>query len=110
MLGEQFGLTATLGAGYESDVSPRQYTPYYNGNSYYYFSNLKATGLYGALTPGIVFFPASKFGLTATMGSLAYTRLKGKNTNQTGSNPPDETVNSFDAGFGFSQLQFGGTY
>ena len=111
MLGEQFGLTATLGAGYESDV--RRTAQYYVSQYGYpmtYYTNLKATGYYAALTPGIVFFPVPKFGLTATMGSLGYNRLTVKDNNQTGSNTTDETVSSFDAGFGFSQLQFGATY
>lgn len=76
MLGEQFSLTGTLGAGYESDMPARQYTQYPN----YYFSLQKSTGLHGALTPGIAFFPVPKFGLTATMGSLTYTRLNVKST------------------------------
>ena len=111
MLGEQFGLTATLGAGYESDV--RRTAQYYvtqYGYPMTYYTNLKATGYYAALTPGIVFFPVPKFGLTATMGSLGYNRLTVKDNNQTGSNTTDETSSSFDAGFGFSQLQFGATY
>lgn len=111
MLGEQFGLTATVGAGYESDL--RRAAQYYTTPGGYpniYYTNLKATGYYAALTPGIVFFPVPKFGLTATMGSLAYNRLTIKNNNQTSVNQPDETASAFDAGFGFSQLQFGGTY
>lgn len=111
MLGEQFGLTATVGAGYESDV--RRTAQYYSTPGGYpatYYTDLKATGYYAALTPGIVFFPVPKFGLTATMGNLAYNRLTIKNNNQTSANQPDETASTFDAGFGFSQLQFGGTY
>ena len=111
MLGEQFGLTATFGAGYESDVRrTAQYFVTQYGYPMPYYTNLKATGYYAALTPGIVFFPVPKFGLTATMGSLGYNRLTVKDNNQTGSNTTDETVSSFDAGFGFSQLQFGATY
>ncbi|WP_210514628.1 hypothetical protein [Hymenobacter terricola] len=110
MLSEQFGLTAGVGAGYESDL--RRSVQYYTSGGYptTYYTNLKATGYYAALTPGIVFFPVPKFGLTATIGSLAYNRLTIKNNNLTGSNIPDETASSFDAGFGFSQLQFGASY
>ena len=111
MLGEQFGLTATLGAGYESDV--QRAAKYYispNGYPLTYYTNLKETGYYAALTPGIVFFPVPKFGLMATIGSLGYNRLTVKNDNQTGGNASDETASSFDAGFGFSELQFGATY
>lgn len=109
MLSEQFGVTATVGAGYESDVISRQYYQAIGGYPGPYYSTMKATGFYGALMPGIVFFPVPKFGLTATMGSLSYTRLKAKN-DQAGNNATEETVSSFDAGFGFSQLQFGANY
>jgi hypothetical protein len=110
MLSEQFGLTATLGAGYESNVMTRQYYQSIGGGyPVPYSSKLKATGFYGALTPGIIFFPVPKFGLTATIGSLSYNRLKVKN-DQAGNNAPDETASSFDVGFGFSQLQFGANY
>ena len=111
MLSEQFGLIATVGAGYESDV--RRTAQYYVSQYGYpmtYYTNLKATGYYAAITPGIVFFPVPKFGLTATIGSLGYNRLTVKDNNQSGSNTADETASSFDAGFGFSQLQFGATY
>ena len=110
MLSEQFGLIATVGAGYESDVRRTvQYYPSQYG-SIAYNSDLKATGYYAALTPGIVFFPVPKFGLTATIGSLGYNRLTIKDNNQRGSNTADETISLFDAGFGFSQLQFGASY
>lgn len=111
MLSEQFGLIATVGAGYESDV--RQTVQYYvspYGYPMTYYANLKATGYYAAITPGIVFSPTPKFGLAATIGSLGYNRLTVKDNNQSGSNTADETASSFDAGFGFSQLQFGATY
>ena len=111
MLGEHFGLTAMLGAGFESNVAVHQSTLYYNGYpGSYYYSTMKATGYYAALTPGIIFFPIPKFGLTATVGSLAYNRLKVKDNSQAGSTAPEETLCSFNAGFGFSQLQFGATY
>ncbi|MBO2008530.1 hypothetical protein [Hymenobacter negativus] len=102
MLSEQFGLTATVGAGYESDVKAQQSTQYYNGYPINYYSTLKATGYYAAVTPGIVFFPVPKFGLTASIGSLGYNHLKVKDA--------DETASSFDAGFGLTQLQFGANY
>jgi hypothetical protein len=110
MLTEQFGLTAALGAGYESDLQRALSYQYYNGYPTPYYSNLKASGYYAAITPGVVFFPVPKFGLTATIGSLGYNHLTVKNNNQSGSGSADETASSFDAGFGFSQLQFGATY
>lgn len=111
MLSDQFGLTAALGAGYESDVrrTAQYYTSQY-GYPTFYYTNLKATGYYAALTPGIVFFPVPKFGLTATLGSLGYNRLTVKDNNQNGTNTTDETASAFDAGFGLNQLQFGATY
>ncbi|MBH8560218.1 hypothetical protein [Hymenobacter negativus] len=106
MLSEQFGLTTMLGAGYESDNNVSQ-SLYYNnyGNPSIYYSTRKLTGFYAALTPGIIFFPVPKLGLTASIGSLSYSRLKVKNDNNI-----DQTLNSLDAGFGLSQLQFGAGY
>jgi hypothetical protein len=105
MLSEQFGITAMLGVGYESNLD--RTLQYYQGYPYPYpyFSSLKTDGYYAALTPGIVFFPVPKFGLTATIGSLSYNRLKVKDNGSI-----DEVVSSFDAGFGFEQLQFGASY
>jgi hypothetical protein len=107
MLSEQFGLTAMLGAGYESDndVSRGIYYSSY-GAPISYYSTRKMTGYYTALTPGIIFFPVPKFGLTASIGSLGYNRLKVKNDNSS----IDQTLSAFDAGFGLSQLQFGAGY
>ena len=104
MLSEQFGLMAMLGAGYESDLD--RTLLYSNGYPFPapYYSTTKATGFYAALTPGIVFLPVPKFGLTATIGSLAYNRLKVKDTTI------DDNISTVDAGFGFSQLQFGANY
>jgi len=96
MLSEQFGLIATVGAGYESDVRRKaQYYVSQYGYPMTYYTNLKATGYYAAITPGIVFFPVPKFGLTATIGSLGYNRLTVKDNNQSGSNTADETASSF---------------
>ncbi|GAB3878688.1 hypothetical protein GCM10028824_41090 [Hymenobacter segetis] len=103
MFSEQFGMTATLGAGYESDSQWAQRTSSYP--PYYYYSNLKVSGYYVALTPGIVFFPVPKFGLTASIGSLSYNRLKVKDTGSA-----DRYLSALDAGFGLSQLQFGANY
>jgi len=101
MVSEQFGLFGTLGAGYASDYKQ-------TGSGAGGYSNLYGRGFYASLTPGIVFLPIPKFGLTATMGSLGYTRL-----NITTEDQPDgfeDVASSFAAGFGIRQLQFGGVY
>ena len=59
---------------------------------------------YAALTPGIIYFPIPKLGISATVGSVGYSRLK---ETPTASEPVTTT---FDASFGLSQLQFGGTW
>ncbi|MFC6222285.1 hypothetical protein ACFP2F_03450 [Hymenobacter artigasi] len=107
MLSEQFGLTTMLGAGYESDndVSRSLYYSTY-GYPVTYYSTRKMTGYYAAITPGIIFFPVPKFGLTATIGSLGYNHLKVNNDNTSA----DQTLGAFDAGFGLNKLQFGAGY
>lgn len=96
MLSEQFGVLGTLGAGYQRSNIPN------NNNS----SETKANGFYTAITPGIIFFPISKFGISASIGNLGYDRLE-LDTDDT---DDSSSTSTFGANFGLSQLQFGGTY
>ncbi|MDO7884607.1 hypothetical protein [Hymenobacter cheonanensis] len=99
MVTDQFGLVGTLAGGYENDFQPgigAQGT------------NITTDGAYVGLTPSIVFFPIPKLSFGASIGSLAYTHLTVK---------PDkaadgygDTISSFGAGFGLSQLLFSGTF
>lgn len=108
MLSEQFGFVGTLGAGYQTQ---RDYT--YTGNSSNsLISEAKASGYYAGLTPGIVFFPIPKLGLTASIGSLSLDHLNYDYPTNQGTTPNgyEDSSNTFGASFGLSQLQFGGTW
>jgi hypothetical protein len=104
MLTDQFGLTGTLGAGYEHDYRPGTT----NGNSN--TLALKSDGFYAGLTPGIVFFPVPKFSVGASVGGLNYSRLSVKPDGANLSNSYKDIASSFGANFGFSQLTFSGAF
>lgn len=108
MLSEQFGFVGTLGGGYQT---ARDFT-YLNTNNNYLISESKASGYYAGLTPGIVFFPIPKLGLTASIGSLSFDHLNYDYPTNQGNTPNgyEDSANSFGANFGLSQLQFGGTW
>ena len=102
MLTDQFGFTGTLGAGYARDSQPASIG---SGNSY----DLKATGFYAGLTPGLIFLPIPRLGLGASIGGLGYNRLSVK---PDGGNftSGDDIISTFGASFGLAQLTFSGTY
>ena len=64
LLGEQFGLVGTLGGGYQRSTN-------YNPSNNQGVAKTNGAGYYAGLTPGIVFFPVPKLGLSASMGGLA---------------------------------------
>lgn len=108
MLTEQFGFTGMLGAGYQN-----QRFQDYGGNNNPTVITFTGSGYYAALTPGIVFFPVPKLGLSASIGSLGYSRFSYDYPEGTGTTAPKEyesTTSDFGASFGLNQLQFGGTY
>ena len=107
MLSEQFGILGTLGGGYQN---VRQYDYSGNGGNAL-IAEQKASGLYAALTPGIIFFPVPKFGISASLGSLGYSRLNYDYPTNSGTKPNgyEESSSTLGASFGFNQLQFGGT-
>jgi hypothetical protein len=99
MVTDQFGFVGTLGGGYENDYQP--------GIGAQGIS-ITTNGAYVGLTPSVVFFPIPKLSFGASIGGLAYTHLKVKPDKA-----PDgyeDTISSFGAGFGLSQLLFSGTY
>lgn len=100
MLTDQFGLVGTFGAGYQYNRTTNIYGPAGNMSA----AETKQKGYYASLTPGIVYFPIPKLGISATVGSLAYSRLKEAPTSG------EPVTTDFGAGFGLSQLQFGGTW
>ena len=97
MLSEQFGVLGTLGGGYARNVTPRYVGPTTVVEE-------KTSGAYARLTPGVIFFPVPKFGISATIGFLGYDRTRPDNSST------DFKTTSFGASFGLSQLNFGGTY
>ncbi|MDB5269862.1 MAG: hypothetical protein JWP58_2902 [Hymenobacter sp.] len=106
MLGEQFGLIGTLGGGYQSSKS-------YNFSTSNGIVETTGNGYYAAITPGIVFFPIPKLGLSATMGALAFSHYSYDYPRSSGTVAPtnyESKNDTFGANFGLSQLQFGGTY
>ena len=102
MLTDQFGFTGTLGAGYARDSQPVSIG---SGNSY----DLKATGFYAGLTPGLIFLPIPRLGLGASIGGLSYNRLSVK-PDGGNFNSGDDIISTFGASFGLAQLTFSGTY
>ena len=103
MLSEQFGVLGTLGAGYQSGFAPN-----YSDNNPGRIIETKTSGYYAALTPGVIFFPIPKFGLSASIGNLGYEQANVKQSDDV--DGESEKYSSFGASFGLSQLQFGGTY
>ncbi len=100
LLGDQFAVTGALGAGFQH----QKHASDAPGGDI----EFKANGFYADITPGIVFFPIPKLGLSASIGSIGYSRVSESNDDA-----PDDyknTFSDFGARFGLNQLQFGGTY
>ena len=108
MLTEQFGVLGTLGVGFQRQ---RDYD-YNTNNNNAVIQEYKASGYYADLTPGIVFFPIPKLGLTASSGSLSFNHINYDFPTNAGPAPSgyENKASTFGASFGLSQLQFGGTY
>ncbi|MDO7850958.1 hypothetical protein [Hymenobacter convexus] len=105
MLTEQFGVLGTLSGGYQSSRDSQ-----YNGSA---IQEFKGSGYYAELTPGIIFFPIPKLGISASIGSLAYNRMSYDYPTSPNNPAPagyENTSSTFGARFGLDQLQFGGTY
>jgi hypothetical protein len=105
MLGEQFGLVGTLNGGYQTSTS-------YSLNSLG-VAELNGKGYYTGVTPGIVFFPIPKLGISASVGGLSFNHYSYDYPKVAGNTLPssyENETNTFGANFGLSQLLFGGTY
>jgi len=109
MLTDQFGVSGTLTAGFQRTKSYE----YSNNSANALILENKGAGFYANLTPAIVFFPVPKFAMSASIGSLGYTRMS-FDYPETPNNPTpagyENTFSTFGANFGLSQLSFGGTY
>jgi hypothetical protein len=106
MVTEQFGVVGTLSGGYQN----RRAFEYANSSTNA-IAEFKSSGFYAALTPGVIFFPIPKFGISASIGSLGYERLNNDYPTNSGTTPNgfESTSSSFGADFGIRQLMFGGT-
>lgn len=109
MISEQFGVLGTLSGGYQNSHNYE-----YNGNNANAsIVEYKGSGYYADLTPGIIFFPIPKFGISASIGSLSFNRFNYDYPNTPGNTAPsgyEAHSSSLGAGFGFDRLLFGGTY
>ncbi len=116
MLTVQFGLTGRLGAGYQRQKEDRNGSIVDNATTYYFTSTNTNTGYYADLTPGIVFFPVPKFGVSASIGALSFNHysLTNSSYNDTTGNNVSEGAkndsNAFAATFGLDSFLLGGTY
>jgi outer membrane protein W len=116
MINAQFGLTGRLGAGYQRARETRNGQTN-DGRDIFYFSGTTAnSGYYADLTPGIIFFPVPKFGISATLGSVSFSHYgltysnysdTNGNTNSQGTSNDSDT---FGANFGLNSFLLGGTY
>lgn len=105
---EYFGVTGTLGAGYEHDRQPGNTS---RGGGYT-SPALDGRGFYAALTPGVVFFSVPKFSTGASVGSLNYyyLRLSVKPDIANVNSSYEDIASTFGANFGLNQLTFGSYY
>jgi hypothetical protein len=115
MIGEQFGLTARLGVSYYQ--SSERGTIDDGSQGYYRAHHNTSQGYYLSLTPGVIFFPSKRLGLSLTMGSLGYDHTKSTSSDtsldlngELGTSRSEGTMDSFAARFGFDQLYLGGAY
>ncbi|SFQ31339.1 hypothetical protein SAMN04515668_1848 [Hymenobacter arizonensis] len=110
MLSDQFGVTGALGGGFQNS---RSYGYDYTGANTLEVLEYKGDGFYANLTPAIVFFPIPKFAMSASLGSLGYSRVSydfPKGSSNPAPSNYENTSSGFGANFGLNQLAFGGTY
>ena len=116
MLTAQFGLTGRLGAGYQRQKEDRNGSTVDNATTYYFNSTITSAGYYADLTPGIVFFPVPKFGISASIGALSFNHysLTNFSYNDNGGNTVSDgnknDTSAFAATFGLDSFLLGGTY
>lgn len=118
MLTTQFGVTGRLGAGYQHAKQDRTgYSDQSTTADYYnYVSTSTSNGYYVDLTPGLIFFPVPKFGLSASIGTLSFNNYKVNDFSYNDSNGysssagTDSKSSYFAADFGLNSFLLGGTY
>lgn len=113
-LNAQFGLTGRLGAGYQRQHEQRDGYSIINATTHLFSGAYTSQGYYAELTPGIVFFPVPKLGLSATMGALTFNHLSLTDSYFDSADSrlyaQDADSNDFAANFGLNFFQLGGTY
>ncbi|MBO0359474.1 hypothetical protein J0X19_16040 [Hymenobacter sp. BT186] len=111
MIMENLGFYGQLSGGYQRQTNKNSSdTRGQNGTQSYSYEN-KATGGYGNLTPGFVYFPTKKIGIELTLGNLVYSKLKNKQQNgqlQPGSS--EGSSSDFGANFGLQNLAIGASF
>ena len=117
MLTVQFGITGRLGAGYQRIKDDRDGNSFQNGIPNYSFTSATTnSGYYVDLTPGLVFFPVPKFGISASIGALSFNNYKLTNATYNDTNGNTSSIgaenkgSSFTANFGLDSFLLGGTY
>ncbi|MDB5234264.1 MAG: hypothetical protein JWR44_1257 [Hymenobacter sp.] len=109
--GEQFAVIGTMGGGYQHAKSYAYL--YNNGGNLPIATTYKGNGYYAELTPGIIFFPIPRIGISASIGSLGFSHFNNDVPETAGFTPPNSyknTSDNFSSGFGLDHLAFGGTY
>lgn len=104
-LSDKFYFFGSLSAGYDWSKGNRtELSPFDQLNYSYKERNPSAM-----LSPGLVFFPSSKFGLEVTLGSLRYGAYKRDydGTDYSGNEKEDVRGNAFNFSFGLQNLYLG---
>jgi len=107
MLTNNFGIFGNLNGGYQ-----RVHNQDYSATNPTLTADTKGAGYYVALTPGISYWPVRAFSVSATMGSLDFSRLSYDYPTNSGAAPSDYSnhTNDFGARFGLNQFVLSATY
>lgn len=107
MFTDNFGVFGNLNAGYQNVR-----TQDYSATNPTLTADTRGTGYYVALTPGISYWPVRAFSVSATMGSLDFSRLNYDYPTNSGATPNnyDNHTNDFGARFGLNQFVLSATY
>lgn len=111
MVIENLGFYGQLSGGYQRQTNKNSNDSIgQNGIQNYSYED-RATGGYGTLTPGFVYFPTKKIGLELTLGSLLYSKVKSKQQNgQLQSGNSEGSSSEFGANFGLQSLAVGASF
>lgn len=107
MFTDNFGIFGTLNGGYQNVRSQD-----YSATNPILTADTKGSGYYAALTPGISYWPVRAFSVSATMGSLDFSRINYDYPTNSGTEPSNYSnhTNDFGARFGLNQFVLSATY